>query len=60
LHSNNLLPEPLMQEAKTVLWFRDFPTWSGNVEYIDWYRHDEHLRWTALRADLMKDADVDV
>jgi hypothetical protein len=60
LHSNNLMPEPLMQEAKTVLWFRDFATWSGKVEYIDWNRHDEHLRWTALRAELMKDADVDV
>jgi hypothetical protein len=60
LHSNNLMPEPLMQEAKTILWFRDFATWYGNVEYIDWNRHDEHLRWTALRAELMKDADIDV
>jgi hypothetical protein len=60
LHSNNLMPEPLMQEAKMVLWFRDFASWSGNVEYIYWNEHAEHLRWTALHAELMKDADVDI
>jgi hypothetical protein len=60
LHSKNLLPEPLMQEAKSLLAFREFASYWGNVEYYDWRRNDEYLRWSALHAELMKDADVDV
>jgi hypothetical protein len=60
LHSNNLMPEALMVGAKNLLAFRDFASFFGNVEYYDWRRHDEYLRWSGLRAGLMEDADIDV
>jgi hypothetical protein len=60
MHSNNLMPEPLMREARTLLGFREFATWSGNVEYHFWNQHAEHQRWAGLHAELTKNADVDV
>jgi hypothetical protein len=60
LYAKNLLPEALMVEAKSVLWFREFATWPGNVEYHRWEEHEEHKRWAALYAELTKDADAEV
>jgi hypothetical protein len=60
LHANNLLPEALMPEARTLLGFRAFPAWIGNIEYRQWEKHAEHQRWLTLHEELMKDADADV
>ncbi len=60
LYANNLMPEALKAEAKSVLWFREFATWPGNVEYHRWDLHPEHLKWAALREALAEDADANV
>jgi hypothetical protein len=60
LHSNNLLPEALMSEARTLLGFRAFPAWLGMIEPCRWETHESHHHWSASRAELTKNADAPV
>jgi hypothetical protein len=60
LHANNLLPEQLMSEARTLLGFRGFPAWLGMIEPQRWEGHEAQHHWSVLRAELTKDADAPV
>ena len=58
LYNNDMLPEQLMQEAKTLLGFRAFPAWLGHLEIQRWEIHEAHRHWLTLREELMKDANA--
>jgi exonuclease VII small subunit len=52
----NLIPEPENKAAETLLGFRQFPSFYGNVEHIDWSRHQSAEIWKAAREALLRDA----
>lgn len=60
LERRKLLPGEFAAEAKSILAFREFPSWFGNVEFVMWEKHEEGLRWAELHKALSKDADAEL
>jgi len=56
LLGNNQIPEPENKAANTLLGYRQFPSFYGNIEWADHDRHQTTVAWKEAREALMRDA----